>query len=91
MQPSHFEALGLASIEALACGLPVVASRVGGLPDFVTDGENGYLVPVKDAGALASAPHVSFERPTRVLACPHARASVSAYDERTVSVACSTC
>ncbi|MFN7985556.1 MAG: glycosyltransferase family 4 protein [Vicinamibacterales bacterium] len=85
VQPSHFEALGLASIEALACGLPVVASRVGGLPDFVTDGENGYLVPVKDSPALASAlSSLVCDTDTRARMSANARASVSVYDERTV-------
>ena len=55
VQPSHFEALGLAAIEALACGVPVVASRVGGLPDFIRDGENGRLVPPKDPATLSAA------------------------------------
>ena len=41
VQPSHFEALGLSAIEALACGVPLVASAVGGLLDFVVDGDNG--------------------------------------------------
>ena len=43
--PSHSESFGLAPLEAMACGAPVVVSRVGGLKTFVTSGENGYLVP----------------------------------------------
>jgi D-inositol-3-phosphate glycosyltransferase len=54
VQPSHFEALGLSAIEALACGVPLVASAVGGLLDFVVDGENGRLCPPQDPAALAS-------------------------------------
>ena len=85
VQPSHFEALGLASIEALACGLPVVASRVGGLPDFITDGDNGYLVPVKDPAALSAAlSRLVNDAVTRQQMSVRARASVSDYDERTV-------
>lgn len=85
VQPSHFEALGLASIEALACGLPVVASRVGGLPDFLTDDENGYLVPPKDPAALATALNrLVRDAGTRARLSANARASVSDYDERTV-------
>lgn len=52
--PSHFEALGLSALEALACGTPVVASAVGGLLDFMQDGVNGALAPPQDATALAA-------------------------------------
>jgi D-inositol-3-phosphate glycosyltransferase len=51
--PSHFEALGLSAVEALACGLPVIASSVGGLLDFVIDGENGLGCPASAPDALA--------------------------------------
>jgi glycosyltransferase involved in cell wall biosynthesis len=53
IQPSHFEALGLSAVEALACGVPVIASAVGGLVDFVVDGVNGRTCPPKDPAALA--------------------------------------
>lgn len=49
------EALGYVVHEALATGKPVVASRVGGLPEVVEDGETGYLVDERDPGALAEA------------------------------------
>ena len=43
--PSHYESFGLVALEAMACGTPVVVSRVGGLKTFVRDGETGYLIP----------------------------------------------
>jgi glycosyltransferase involved in cell wall biosynthesis len=51
--PSLQEAWGLVATEAMACGKPVVASRVGGLLDQVIDGYNGFLVPPRDPKALA--------------------------------------
>src|SRR5205814_6548979 len=43
--PSRYESFGLVALEALACGAALVASRVGGLPSIVREGENGLLVP----------------------------------------------
>ena len=51
---SRYEALPLVVIEAIASGLPVVATRVGGVEDIVVDGESGFLVPHSDPGALAA-------------------------------------
>jgi len=53
IQPSHFEAFGTAAIEAMAAGLPVIASDVGGLKDFVEPGVNGARVPPRDPQALS--------------------------------------
>ncbi|MCL4500890.1 MAG: glycosyltransferase [Deltaproteobacteria bacterium] len=53
--PSHSEGVSLALLEAMAAGLPVIVSRVGGLPEVVTDGENGLLIPPKTPEALAQA------------------------------------
>ena len=53
--PSHKEAFGLVALEAALMQRPVVASRVGGLPEVVVDGLTGLLVPAADAGALAGA------------------------------------
>ncbi|MEN9480016.1 MAG: hypothetical protein RLZZ298_1411 [Pseudomonadota bacterium] len=53
--PTHQEALGTAFIEAGAMGLPVVASNVDGVPEVVQDGHTGFLVPVRDSGAIVEA------------------------------------
>jgi D-inositol-3-phosphate glycosyltransferase len=53
--PSQWEGFGLAAVEAMALGKPVVASNVGGLAEVVTDGQNGLLVPAGDVGRLAAA------------------------------------
>ncbi len=49
------ETFGVAAVEAMACGLPVVAANIGGLPEVVDDNETGILVPVRDAQAIADA------------------------------------
>jgi N-acetyl-alpha-D-glucosaminyl L-malate synthase BshA len=51
--PSASESFGLAALEALACGVPVVASNVGGLPEVVSHGAVGFLHPVGDCEAMA--------------------------------------
>ena len=53
--PGDVEGFGIVAIEAAASGLPVVAARLEGIPDAVSDGDNGYLLPSEDAAAFASA------------------------------------
>ncbi|CAN5891248.1 N-acetyl-alpha-D-glucosaminyl L-malate synthase BshA [soil metagenome] len=59
--PSEQESFGLAALEAMACEVPVIASRVGGVPEVVTDGETGFLSEVGDIEKMA-------EDATRLLA-----------------------
>ena len=52
---SEIESFGLAALEALACEVPVVGYRIGGVPEVVAEGECGSLVPLYDINALAEA------------------------------------
>lgn len=65
------EGLPISVIEALACGLPVIAAAAGGVPTAIEEDQNGYLIPMGDVGALA-------ERIRRLLAHPELRQQMSA-------------
>jgi L-malate glycosyltransferase len=51
--PSDLESFGLAALEAMACEVPVIASNVGGMPEVVTHGEDGYLVTPRDVASAS--------------------------------------
>ncbi|MCF6228013.1 MAG: N-acetyl-alpha-D-glucosaminyl L-malate synthase BshA [Planctomycetes bacterium] len=52
--PSEYESFGLSALEALSCGVPVIASNTGGLPEVIKDGETGFLHAVGDIEAMAN-------------------------------------
>jgi glycosyltransferase involved in cell wall biosynthesis len=85
IQPSHFEAMGLAAAEEMASGLPVIASDTGGFRDFVKPEETGLLVPVKDVPALAGAiERMVTDSALRVRMGVSARRRAESFDERVV-------
>ena len=51
--PSEIESFGLAALEAMSCGVPVIATRVGGVPELIRSGEEGYLFEVGDVEGMA--------------------------------------
>jgi glycosyltransferase involved in cell wall biosynthesis len=67
VQPSLWENFATTCLEALACGIAVVASAVGGLPEIIEDGRDGLLVPPKDPVRLADAVATLLEDPARRL------------------------
>jgi alpha-maltose-1-phosphate synthase len=66
--PSVYEPLGIVNLEAMACGSAVVASKVGGIPEVVVDGETGLLVPPEDPASLAVALNELARDPERAAA-----------------------
>src|SRR3989338_7277652 len=67
VMPSLQEGLGLSVMEAMAAGISVVASNVGGLPDLVKDGQTGFLTPVGDSAALGKRINAMLGDPVRAL------------------------
>ncbi|MCU0309556.1 MAG: glycosyltransferase family 4 protein [Acidimicrobiales bacterium] len=63
--PSRHEPFGIVSLEAMAAGKPVVATAVGGVPEFVADGETGRLVPPDDPEALVTAVRWMHDHPVQ--------------------------
>lgn len=63
LMPSEQESFGLAVLEGMACGVPVVASRVGGLPEVVEEGKTGYLRVVGDIEGMAEAALEALSQP----------------------------
>ena len=63
--PSRWEGFPYVMLDAFAAGVPVVATRVGGIPDSVQDGTNGLLVPADDTSTLAAALETLLNDPTR--------------------------
>ena len=55
IMPSEMESFGLAALEAMACGVPPIATQVGGVPELIADGKNGLLFEIGDVDAMAAA------------------------------------
>ena len=55
LMPSEMESFGLAALEAMACGVPTIATRVGGVPELIQHGHNGLLFPVGDVDSMSTA------------------------------------
>jgi N-acetyl-alpha-D-glucosaminyl L-malate synthase BshA len=64
--PSETESFGLAALEAMACGVPVVASDAGGIPEVVVDGQTGFLAPVGDVAMMTQRALEALRDPARL-------------------------
>ena len=93
LAPSLWEGFGLVFLEAMAHGLPVISTTVSAIPETVVDGETGWLVPPRDAEAIARAlcaaltdPQVRRARGANGRARLEAQFTVEAMVERTLAV-----
>jgi len=68
LMPSEMESFGLAALEAMACGVPTIATNVGGVPELIDDGVNGLLFPLGDTAAMAAASIALLNDPLRLAA-----------------------
>jgi N-acetyl-alpha-D-glucosaminyl L-malate synthase BshA len=66
IMPSQMESFGLAALEAMACGVPAIATRVGGVPELIDDGINGLLFDIGDVDAMANAAIALLNDPLRL-------------------------
>jgi glycogen(starch) synthase len=84
--PSRHEPQGIVVIEAMAAGAPVLATRVGGVPETVRDGVNGLLTPAGDAAAMAASLRVLLDDADAARArAAQASLDVEAYDWRRIT------
>lgn len=82
--PSEMESFGLAALEGMACGVPAVCSRVGGVPEVIADGVEGYLVEPRDIKTMAA-------RAVDILSSPERREQMGrAARQRALTQFCST-
>ena len=92
--PSLFEGWGLVLLEALSQGVPVITTAHSGAPDFLSNGEDGFLVPIRDAGAIAEKLELLASDRDRLEAMSHAAIHKAAqrswkqYRERLASIVC---
>jgi N-acetyl-alpha-D-glucosaminyl L-malate synthase BshA len=72
LMPSEMESFGLAALEAMACSVPAIATRVGGVPELIHDGIDGCLCPVGDIDGMADAAIALLTNPGRLEAMARA-------------------
>jgi N-acetyl-alpha-D-glucosaminyl L-malate synthase BshA len=66
LMPSEMESFGLAALEAMACSVPSIATRVGGVPELIQDGHNGLLFDVGDTESMSAAAISLLSNPSRL-------------------------